>query len=210
MTAYQTEEEQVEALKRWWQENGKATIAGAVLGLGGIFGWQVWQQQQQSAAVQASNQYQELSVAINQGAIESAAKQAEILISERGDSAYAVFAALGMAGQRLMQGDAAVAKGQLRWALVNSKDDGIRQIARLRLARLLLSEGDAAGAAGLVAEAGTDSFAGELAQLRGDIALVNGDGDAARKAYQDALNSSVGNTELVQMKLDDLAIAAVE
>jgi len=210
MAAYQTEEEQVEALKKWFKENGKPMLAGIVLGLGGLLGWEAWSQHQLTTAEQTSSQYQQLSVAINSGAIESAAKQAELLISNHGDSVYAVFAALDMARQHLLQGNAAAARGQLQWALINSKDDGLQQVARLRLARLLLSEGDVADAAKLAEEVGVASFSGEIAQLRGDIALANSDKAAARKAYQEALDSNVGDTKLVQMKLDDLAVAAVE
>ena len=209
MSAYQSDEEQVEALKKWWQENGKSAMAGVVIGLGGVLGWQAWTQHQTTTAEQASAQYQQLSMTINTGATESAAKQAELLISKQGKSAYAQFAALSMARQHLEQGDIAAAQSQLAWAIENSSEPAIKQIARLRLARIKLSEGDGPGAAKLVSEASKDAFAGEFAQLRGDISLANSDKEAARKAYQEALDNNVGNAELVQMKLDDLAVAAV-
>jgi len=209
MSAYQSDEEQVEALKKWWSENGKAAVAGAVLGLGGIVGWQAWTQHQTSIAEQTSAQYQQLTMAINTGNSESAAKQAELLISKQGKSAYAQFAALSMARQHLEQGDAAAAQSQLTWAIENSSEPAIKQLARLRLARIKLSEGDTSGAAKLANEASKDAFAGEFAQLRGDIALANNDKDTARKSYQEALDNNVGNAELVQMKLDDLAVAAI-
>ncbi len=207
MSAYQTDEEQVEELKKWWKENGKAAVAGVVLGLGGIVGWQAWTQYQITTAEQTSALFQQFSVAINAGATDSSAKQAELLIAKHGKSTYAQFAALGMARQHLEQGDSAAAQGQLAWVLKNSSEPAIKQIARLRLARIKLSEGDASGAAKLVNEAPKDAFVGEFAQLRGDIALANSDREAARKAYQAALDSNVGNAELVQMKLDDLAAA---
>jgi len=208
MSAYQTDEEQVEELKKWWKENGKAAVAGVVLGLGGIVGWQAWTQYQITTAEQTSALFQQFEAALNAGATDSSAKQAELLIAKHGKSAYAQFAALGMARQHLERGDSAAAQGQLAWVLKNSSEPAIKQIARLRLARIKLSEGDASGAATLVNEAPKDAFAGEFAQLRGDIALANSDRDAARKAYQAALDSNVGNAELVQMKLDDLAVAA--
>jgi len=209
MSAYQSDEEQVEALKKWWSENGKATIAGVVLGLGGIVGWQAWTQHQISIAEQTSAQYQQFSMAINMGNKESAAKQAELLISKQGKSAYAQFAALSMARQHLEQGNAEAAQKQLSWVIENSSEPAIKQIARLRLARIKLSEGDTAGAAKLANEAPKDAFSGEFAQLRGDIALANNDKEMARKLYREALDNKVGNTELVQMKLDDLAVAAI-
>ena len=208
MSAYQSDEEQVEALKKWWNENGKAAVAGVVLGVGGIFGWQVWTQHQTSIAEQASAEFQQLSLALNTGNSASAAKQAELLISKHGKTAYAQFAALGIARQKLEQGDSAGAQQQLAWAVENSSEPAVKQIARLRLARIKLSEGDTAGAAKLANEASKDAFAGEFAQLRGDIALANNDKAAARNSYQEALENKVGNAELVQMKLDDLAIAA--
>lgn len=207
MSAYQTDEEQVEALKKWWKENGKASVAGVVLGLGGIVGWQAWTQHQKTTAEQASAQYQQLSMAIATGVTASAAKQAELLISQHDKSAYAQFAALNIARQHLEQGDVAAAQEQLSWVVNNSSEPAVKQIARLRLARIKLSEGDVTGAAKLASEASKDAFAGEFAQLRGDIALANSDKAAARKAYQAALDNNVSNAELVQMKLDDLAVA---
>ncbi len=207
MSAYQSDEEQLEALKAWWRENGKAMIAGVVLGLGGIFGWQAWTQHQATTAELASIQYQQLAMAIATGATASAAKQAELLISDYQNSSYAQFAALNMARQQLEQGDGAAALQQLAWVLEKSSEPAIEQVARLRLARVKLSEGDVAGAARLADEAPADAFAGEFAQLRGDIAWANRDKETARKAYQTALEHQVGNVELVQMKLDDLAVA---
>jgi len=207
MTAYQTEEEQIEALKKWWQENGKAAVAGIVLGLGGVLGWQAWNQHQHTIAEQASAKYEQLGMASSQGAVDSAIKQAELLITEFGDTPYAVFAALDLARLHGEQGNSAAAKQQLQWVMDNSSEQGLQQIARLRMARLLLNEGDLGAAQKLVDAAPADSFAGEFAQLRGDIALARDDREAARKAYEQALASNVSNTDLVQMKLDDLAVA---
>ena len=206
MTAHLTEEEQVEALKKWWKENGKATIAGVVLGLGGVLGWQAWSQHQQTTAEQASAQFQQLVMASNVGAAESVAKQAELLMSKFEGSSYAVFAAFNLARQHLEAGDSASARGQLAWALANSPEPSVQQIARLRLARLMLSEGDVDGATRLAAEAPADGFSGEFAHLRGDIALAKNDKQSAREFYQEALANKVGNADLVQMKLDDLAV----
>ncbi len=43
MDVYRTDEEQVEALRKWWLENGKSVIAGIVIGFSAIFGWRAWQ-----------------------------------------------------------------------------------------------------------------------------------------------------------------------
>jgi predicted negative regulator of RcsB-dependent stress response len=88
----------------------------------------------------------------------------------------------------------------------NTDDDSLKTLTRLNLARLKLSDGDIDGASQL---AGVESggFAGEFAELRGDISVAKQELEAARDAYAQALALNVGNPELVQMKLDDLAIA---
>ena len=203
-----SEEEQVEALKKWWKENGRSVIAGLVIGLGGVFGWKAWSQHQQEMVDQASVRFEQLGQSISSGATDSAVKQAEILINDFGDSPYAVFASLSLAKVRLDQDDAGGVQPRLRWAMENSSDPSLRQIARLRLARMMLNDGDLDGASGILAQAEDDHFRGEFAKLRGDLALAQGDEAAAREAYLEALDNGVSNLALVQMKLDDLATAA--
>ena len=44
MAELRTEEEQVEALKSWWKENGKSLIMGVVIAVAAVFGWRGWNQ----------------------------------------------------------------------------------------------------------------------------------------------------------------------
>ena len=205
MTAYQTEEEQVEALKRWWKENGTSIIAGVVIGLGGIFGWQAWGNYQDRVGKDASLAFSQLVNAEQQGDVDSASKQAELLRLEYEKSSYAVFAALTQARLKLEAGDSAAARSQLEWAMQHADDASLKNLAQLNLARILLSEGDLAGAEKLatVEEGG---FAGDFAQLRGDIAVQQGDKQAAFQAYTLAMTQQPSNRTLLQMKLDDLAL----
>ena len=203
-----SEEEQVEELKKWWKENGKSVIAGIVLGLGGVFGWQYWTQHERGIAERASFQFEQLRNSVSANANEAAIKQAEGLISEHKDSAYATFAALNLAKVKLQQGENEAAREQLQWALDNADDDSLKQIARLRLGRLMLSDGDVDSAAAIIAQVLGDSFQGDFSELRGDIALSKGDKAAARQAYQEALAQKASNPVMVQMKFDDLAANA--
>lgn len=209
MSAHLSEEEQVDALKNWWKQNGQSALVGIILGLGGVLGWQGWTQHQKTTAEQAGQQFEQLSIAAARGPVDSAVKQAELLKVQFEGSTYAVYAALELARLKLEQGDGAAAREQLQWVLTSSDDQPLQQIARLRLARLLLGEGDTAGAQRLVTEAPADAFAGEFAQLQGDIALAKDDQEGARRAYQEALAKNVGDAALVQMKLDDLAASPV-
>jgi len=205
MSGYQTEEEQVEALKRWWKENGTSIIAGAVIGLGGVFGWQAWGNYQDRVGKDASLAFSQMVNAEQVGQADSASKQAELLRLEYQNSSYAVFAAMAQAKLKLEQGDSAAARSQLEWAMAEADNESLKQLAQLSLARILLSEGDLDAAAKL-ADVETGGFAGDFAVLRGDIAAQRGEKQAAFDAYTLAMTQSPSNPNLLQMKLDDLAL----
>ena len=207
MSVYQTEEEQVEAIKRWWKENGTSVIAGLVIGLGGVFGWQAWGNYQDRVGGEASVAFNQMVGAVQRGDKESAAKQAELLRENFDSSSYALFAALTEARLKLESGDRAAAKSQLEWAAQQGDDPALTQLAQLNLARILLDEGDLDAAEKLV-DAKDGGFTGEFAVLQGDIALAKGDRIAAAAAYTQAMTQEVSNRALLQMKLDDLAVAA--
>jgi predicted negative regulator of RcsB-dependent stress response len=203
-----SEEEQVEALKKWWKENGRSTIAGVVLGLGAIFGWRYWVDYQSGIAQQASIRMVELNQSVASGNSESASEQAKQIIEKFQGTPYAVFASLNLAKVMLQSGESDSAIAQLKWALENSSDSSLKQIIRARIARIMVSLGQLDEADLVVASADSDSFRGEFAELRGDIARSRGDENAARTAYQEALDNEVSNSAQVQMKLDDLAPVA--
>ena len=67
MADHITEEEQIEAFKNWWAENGLRLVAAAVLLIGGFFGWQGWQDSQQEKAEQGSEIYMEMIEIVTKG-----------------------------------------------------------------------------------------------------------------------------------------------
>ena len=206
MKVYQTEEEQVEAIKKWWKENGFSVVAGLVIGLGVVFGWQGWNSYQERIGREASVAFYQLLNSADGRNAEVASKQAELLRKDYESSSYAVLAAMTDARLKLEQGDSKAAREQLEWAMQHTSDVSLKTLAQLNLARVLLSDGDLDGASRL-ATVETGGFAGDFAELRGDIAAAKQELSAAREAYTLALTLNVGNPELVQMKLDDLAVA---
>ena len=56
----------------------------------------------------------------------------------------------------------------------------------------------------LLSQPGDSAFAGEFAALRGDMAMAQGDREAARAAYADALARGVENPDMLRMKLVDV------
>jgi len=200
-----SEEEQVEALKKWWRENGRAVVGGLVLGLGAVFGWRYWVDHQTGIAQQASIRLVELNQSVVTGNRELSITQAKQIIENFQGTPYAILAALNLAKVMQQSGESDAAVAQLKWALENSNEASLKQIIRARMARILLSTERLDEADQIVASADDDSFRGEFAELRGDIARARGDKTTARAAYQEALDNQVSNSVQVRMKLDDLA-----
>ncbi len=206
MSTFQTEEEQVEAIKRWWKENGTSVIAGLVIGLGGVFGWQAWGNHQDRVGAEASTAFSQLVGAVGRGDNQSASKQAELIGQNYAGSSYAIFAALAQVRLHLEAGERDLAKQKLSGIIQHNKVPALTRMAQLNLARILLDEGDLAGAEQRAAVT-SGSFAGEFAVIRGDIAHAKGDLEGAAAAYTEAMSQAVNDRALLQMKLDDLAVA---
>ncbi len=206
---YETEEQQVEALKKWWKENGKSVIAGIALGLAGVLGWRAWSDHQDNVASQASTIFDQLVVSVDIGNAESAAKQAHTLHQEYSSTPYSAFAELMQARLLFEKGDSAAAAAALGQAIAKAPDEALKTIAVLRLARLRAAAGELDAAEALLQQhPASASFNGEYAAVRGDIAAGRGDTAAARSAYQQALAAQAGNADLVQLKLENLPPAS--
>jgi predicted negative regulator of RcsB-dependent stress response len=202
---YETEEQQVEALKKWWKENSKSIIAGVVIGLGGVFGWRAWVEHRDTLAGQASNVFDQLAVAVETASTDSALSQAQVLKEQYTGTPYPAFAQLLLARMRYQQGDIAGAKDALESAIASVPDPALKTVAVMRLARVHIDADETDAAATLLREHPAPSaFDAEYAVLEGDIARARGDVDAARKAYQKAIAGGAGNADLVQLKLENL------
>ena len=206
---YETEEQQVEAIKKWWKDNGTSIFAGVALGLGGVLGWGAWVDHQDRVAGQASNVFEKLVSSVETENVESAASQVQVLHAEFLSTPYSTFADMMQARLLHEQGDAAGAEDALRRAIANAPDPALQAIAVLRLARILLSSGETDGAEAMLSQyPAPNAFAGEYAAVRGDIARSRGDVAAARDAYRQAITARAGNADLLQLKLENLPPAS--
>ena len=227
MEVYRTEEEQIEAIKRWWKDNGNGILMGIGLAIALVFGWQSWQQNSRSKGEAASTLFNQMQdavqalqsappVVVKEGekpaespqhaTLEHVAKQ---LKDEYPGTTYAVMAALQLARDRVEAGNAAEAEKELRWALEQKPDEALALIVNMRLARVLAMKGEADNAIKLLESLKPGAQRGELEEIRGDIYLGKGDVAKAREAYQAGMNAAgESNTRsLLKTKLDDLAVA---
>jgi predicted negative regulator of RcsB-dependent stress response len=205
MAELETDEERIEAIKKWWKNNGISVVAGVVIGLGGVLGWRAWVGHQNSYAQRASIAFEQLQLTAESGDPESVAKQVEAIEDDFGGTPYAMFASLTAARVAVENGDLAAAAAALAGAVDQAPDPALQGLAALRLARVQLAQGDIAAATRTLEEHDSNgAFTGDFAALRGDIAAAEGRVDAARDAYQAALDSGAGNARLIELKLDDL------
>jgi predicted negative regulator of RcsB-dependent stress response len=204
MAEHLNDEEQLEALKKWWRENGRSVVGGVLLGLALVGGWRGWQYHEQDRAESAGARYDELLVAAESRQPERAVQLAEGLRADFAETAYASLAALQVAKIKFEAGDRGGAQVHLAWVRANAPDPALRQIAALRLARILIDDGDLDAAQRIVDASPRDAFAPELAELRGDLARAGGDLAAARAAYEEALAGKPASGVLLRMKLEDL------
>ncbi|MEH0714757.1 YfgM family protein [Vibrio owensii] len=203
MELYDTEEQQVEAIKDWWKENGKAVIIGAVVGLGGLFGWRYYQDSVIQASEAASQSY---TTVMNALQTKGADAQADIqaFIDSNEVKEYSVLAALQLAKVQVDAKDLSAALEQLKWAQSNTKDAALSPLISYRIARIEAEMGNFDAANAELDKVTDAAWTGRIAEQRGDIALRQGDTEAAYAAYTEAQQAADASPTL-QMKLDDLA-----
>lgn len=219
MDVYTTEEEQLEALKRWWKENGTSIIVGVILAVAAVFGWRAWQSHQYAQGELTSGLYSDLIYAIqasqNNAGEQSLATVAHLagrLKTEFDNSVYARYAALLLAKQAVENNEFEAAQQELQWVLDRTDArDSLRAIVELRMARLLLAMGGsdhAQEALALLEASDVPGYKASRAEVRGDLYQSLGQLEEARGAYREARAEveRLGTSKpLLQMKLDNLA-----
>ena len=213
------EEESLEALKKWWEENGKQLLTMVIVVFALGTSWLLWQNSQIAAADAASDIYEEiLTLAVAEPGTEvSAENGAQILdlgnqlTADHSGTVYALFGSLFSAQQQVRTDDLAAAEESLQWILDNQKDgmfdktdEGLILTASLRLGRVILAQGDAERALSLINNLDPKTFEPGFAELRGDVYLAMGRLVDAREAYQ-AAQQAGSNSGGLRMKLDDLS-----
>ena len=195
-----SEEEQVDKLKKWWDSNGKQIIAGAVLGLAGIFGWNYYVDYQDSQALNARALY--LSYASDSANVGAYDK----LIKDHPSSSYADQATLLMAKYLFEAENYSLALDALK-PLMSRENSVIASTAALRSASLYLELGQHQEALAVLNMENANEFSGLFYNLSGDVYLDLGNNEEARNSYALAIENITDNSslsQLIQIKLDDL------
>lgn len=202
------EQEQLATLKGWWKDYGNLVLGLVAAAALAVAGWQGWYWYQRSQSLQASALYETLAKAMQAGDGKAVRDAGGSLIESYPRTLYASMGALASARYYVDRGDAKSAKAQLQWVIEHSPMDDLRDIARLRIAALLLDERAHDEALKLLEAKHGEPFAAQYAALRGDILAAKNQAAEAKAAYKLALEKADKKSEAfrasVQLRLDAL------
>lgn len=205
MEVFENENEQMEAVKRFFAENGKALIVGVVLGIGALVGWRVWNSNQAENASAASLGYQTLSSELQ--ADKPQALEALQKFAAENKSIYGSFASLELAQKFADKNELNQTAKALENSLANTKDANLQALINLRLARVQIQQKEADAALKTLETIKGESWAALVADLRGEALLSKGDRQGARDAWSQGLvtQSSPALIEMLQIKINNLS-----
>lgn len=202
------EQEQLATLKGWWHDNGTLVLGVVAAAALAIAAWQGWHWYQRHQAQQASALYETLAKGARSGDAKAVRDAGGALTENFARTLYASMGALATARFQADRGDSKSAKAQLAWVIERSRSDDLRDIARLRLAALLLDEKAHDEALKLLEAKHADPYAAQYAAARGDVLQAKGQAAEAKAAYRLALDKAAAKDEAfragVQLRLDAL------
>lgn len=207
---YLSDAEQEEALRNWWSENWPWIAGGVVLGLALLGGWRYWTAHQEQQAAAAAGLYENVHSSLEKKDIAAAHKALDTLTASFDTSAYAQQGRLALAKEDVNEGKFDEAATLLRAVTEKSKDKQLADVARLRLAQLLIQQGKHDDALNQLKPDSLGKFAASAREIRGDALIAKGDAEGARAEYAAALSgddASIDRT-LVELKLQEVGGSA--
>jgi predicted negative regulator of RcsB-dependent stress response len=218
VAAHLTEEEQIEAIKRWWQSNGKWVVGAIVVAVLAWFGWSSWQERQERLAQEASSKYTELLTLVGEGAGDLSEQQrstakviAQEIIDTDASNLYGNMAGLFLAQLAVHGGELDQAESHLQGVATNAANDSMKNLANLRLARVAVAQGNFSDALALLDEDVHEAYQAAYAEARGDIYMAQDQLEQAQVAYQVALATlgpqQSGRSGILQLKLENTRVA---
>jgi predicted negative regulator of RcsB-dependent stress response len=208
---YETEEQQVEAIKKWWKANGNTLIIAAVAGLAGLWGWRYYNESVISAQEAHSQAYADMQLQLETQEGEEELETIRAFIADNSDNNDGVMASLLLVKEAIAQKDYELAKTQLVQLQTQNSYQPLSAVINLRLARVQAELGEYDEALTTVDLVTAKQFLAKAYQIKGSVYLKQGKTEQARSAFQDAINASQGRGDpVLQLQFDDLALPETE
>lgn len=205
MEVYSNENEQVDALRRFFANNGKALAVGVIVGIAALGGWRFWSSHQEGTDKAASAQYQQLTSAMQ--ADKPQTLEAVASFASENNNTYGALAALDLAKQYVAANQLDKAITLLQSGLKDTKDANLQAVINLRLARIQLQQNQADAALTTLNNVQGDGWTAIVADIRGEALLSKGDKQGARDAWSKGAESQASPAlkQMLQMKMNNLS-----
>lgn len=201
------EQERIDELKAWWKRWGSLVMVGLAVVIAAGAGWRYWQSHTVTQSLEAATVYEKLTQSLAANDTKGAREAGVMLLDQYKGTAYAPRAALLLAKLNVISKDLKSAQSQLEWAVANSKEPAVKDMARLHLAGVQLDQKQYDAAMKTLAGSHSDAFAFRFEDMRGDVLMAQGKKNDARAAYQAAFNKMEKDNpyrSIVELKLDAL------
>ncbi|HIP76252.1 MAG TPA: tetratricopeptide repeat protein [Psychromonas hadalis] len=204
---YETEEQQIDAIKSWWKENGTMLIVGAVVGLVGLWGYRYYNESILTGQEEASQGYSNILVKAETQGIDSVKDDMQKFAQENTKNSYGVLASLLLAKEAVVQKDFKLAESQLTQLQTQNSYAPLTPVINLRLGRVQAQLGENDKALATLDAITETAFIVKKEQAKGLIYLALADNKKALDAFQKAISASKGRVDpVLQMQFDDLTV----
>ncbi|WP_213989984.1 tetratricopeptide repeat protein [Sodalis sp. dw_96] len=206
MEVYSSENEQREALVRFFADNGKALVIGVIIGIAALVGWRYWHNHQNDSMMKSSASWQQVNTALTSDADQQRVDAAQ-KFADSNNNNYGALTSMDLARFYAEKGDFTTAERQLKKSLTQTKEENLQSLINLRLARVQLQGKNVDGALTTLAGVKPAAWSALADDIRGDAQLIKGNNQAARDAYDKALKANPPQAlqALLRMKLNNLS-----
>jgi predicted negative regulator of RcsB-dependent stress response len=202
---YSNENEQVDAVRQFFANNGKFLAVGVIIGIAALGGWRFWSSHQEGTDKAASAEYQQLTSAMQ--ADKPDTLEAVATFASENNNTYGALASLDLAKQYVEANQLDKAIALLQSGLKDTKDANLQAVINLRLARIQLQQSQADAALSTLNSVKGDGWTAIVADIRGEALLSKGDKQGARDAWSKGAESQASPAlkQMLQMKMNNLS-----
>lgn len=208
MSVYMTEEEQIQIIKKWWARYSSPILVILSIGMLAMSGYKYWTWHHEKVLAEASNVYEHLMVSFSNHEVKASRDFATQLIKQYPQTVYADISRLTLAKLEVERNQFDKAENLLSEVVLHSNVSALKQIAKIRIARLLLAKQDFNKALEQISVVDDPAYMAVVNELKGDIFAQQHNYQEAirsyKKAIEEAKQRGLGNLFL-EMKTNELA-----
>lgn len=210
--SYETDEEQLDAIKHWWKRNYIAVLTGTLVIVLAWSGWTFYQSNKHLKAETASSVFKVMQISMQQGTFGDVAREGMKLLTEQPTSPYSAGVSFLLAKNNMQQNNTDEAIANLQWVVDNSTDSSLVLVAKLRMVNVLIDLNKLDEANNILGKIDQQQLAtaeqANYAYAKAMVAFKAGDIDLAAKLLQQVVDNKAipaNLANLAQIQLNDLA-----